>query len=390
MRGDTATAKVMPETEPIDGLERRIAGVAHELRTPLNGLLALADRLLETELANEQRQYVHAMRAAAHHLHAVATDVLDVARLQESQPRLSISAVDMKALFGEIGAPFTARAHAKGVTFSIDAAPDVPGQVMADPVRLRQMIENLIDNAIKVTDRGHVTMNVTATPDTLPDRTRLTFIVADTGPGFAVHETESLFLPFAQGTHSRGGAGLGLALVRGFAEAMDGQAFAANRPEGGASVGFTVSLERVAVREERSKTVTPAPASHGPLRILVAEDNHINRVVIGTILDQFGHHHDMVANGSAALAALTRGGYDLVLMDKNMPVLDGLSATRAIRALPGDKADIPVIGVTAGAFAHEIQEFHDAGAETVVTKPISVRALWQAIEEALATARRVA
>jgi CheY-like chemotaxis protein len=391
MRGEGATAKSLHVDEPSDSLERRIAGVAHELRTPLNGLLALAEQLLQTPLSATQRSHVEAMRAAACHLHAVASDVLDVSRLQEAAPTLDSRAIDIGEFFSGIGAPFAARAAAKGLVFEIDIAPDVPRGISGDPVRLRQMVENLADNALKVTDRGEVRVAVTAAPASAPEFTRLTVTVIDTGPGLGTGESDALFAPFVQGIHARGGAGLGLALVRGFAEAMGGATFAADRPQGGAAVGFTVELKALVASEQPDREGTEAPARRkGPLRILVAEDNPVNRVVIGTILDQFGHSHDMVFNGSAAVAAVSRGDYDLVLMDKKMPVLDGLAATRAIRALATRGGTIPVIGVTAGVFKHEIEEFHAAGAEAVVTKPVSVRALWQAIEEALAAARRAA
>jgi CheY-like chemotaxis protein len=390
-RGTSAMAKTLLTDDASGALERRIAGVAHELRTPLNGLLALADKLLTTELDDEQRQYICAMRASAHHLYAVATDVLDVARLQESTPRLDCRIIDMNGLFAEIGAPFAARAAEASILFETEIAPEVPHRLVGDPVRLRQMVENLVDNAFKVTLRGRICLTVTAAPAALPDRTRLTVVVTDTGPGFDGSETETIFMPFTQGTHARGGAGLGLALVRGFAEAMNGSTFATNRPQGGAAVGFSIDLPKAplpVVPADGREAV--APRRRGPLRILVAEDNPVNRVVISTILDQFGHNHDIVANGSAAVAAVARGDYDLVLMDKKMPVLDGLAATRAIRALASKSGTIPVIGLTAGVFDHEIAEFRAAGAEAVVTKPVSVRALWKAIDDALSPARRTA
>lgn len=380
----------VPTEEPLAPLERRIAGVAHELRTPLNGMLALADRLLETALSDEQRQYIHAMRASARHLHAVATDVLDVARLQERSPRLEMCAIDLSEILSDVAAPFAARAAAQGIVFRTEMAPGVPNHVLGDPVRLRQMLENIIDNAMKVTTQGHVALLVTFTSDS-DRRVCLSFIVNDTGPGFAGDDPEDLFALFTQGVHAQGGAGLGLSLVRGFAEAMGGGAFASNLPEGGASVGFSVTLERDPSFQQAFPAANDSvPAlKDGQLRILVAEDNPINRVVIGTILDQFGHQHDMVGDGASALKAIAQVDYDLILMDKKMPILDGLSTTRALCSLPDERSGIPVIGLTAGAFAHEIEDFLSAGARAVVTKPISVRALWKAIDDVL-DVRRIA
>jgi CheY-like chemotaxis protein len=391
MRGKGATIMPVPDEEPMAPLERRIAGVAHELRTPLNGMLALADRLLETPLVDEQRQYIHAMRAAARHLHAVATDVLDVARLQERSPRLESRPIDLGEILSDIGAPFLARAEAQGIGFRAEMAPAVPNHLLGDPVRLRQMIENIVDNAMKVTREGSVCLGVTSSPDS-DGRVCLTFVVDDTGPGFAGDDPEDLFALFTQGVNAQGGAGLGLALVRGFAEAMGGGAFASNRPQGGASVGFSVSLDRDPNYQSMPVAANDAAPERvlGQLRILVAEDNPINRVVIGTILDQFGHAHDMVGDGASALKAIAQSDYDLILMDKKMPILDGLSTTRALCSLPDERSQVPVIGLTAGAFAHEIEDFLGAGARAVVTKPISVRALWKAIDEALGEKRRTA
>ncbi|WP_188410604.1 ATP-binding protein [Agaricicola taiwanensis] len=378
----------VPDDEPVAPLERRIAGVAHELRTPLNGMLALADRLLDTPLSDEQRQYIHSMRAAARHLHAVATDVLDVARLQERSPRLEMGPVDLGEILSDLGAPFSARAAAQGIAFRIEMAPGVPNHLLGDPVRLRQMIENITDNALKVTHEGEVVLQVTSAPDS-ENRVCVTFVVNDTGPGFAGDDPEDLFALFTQGVYAQGGAGLGLALVRGFAEAMGGGAFAGNLPQGGASVGFSVALERDPAYQPAFPAANDAAPlrNDGQLRILVAEDNPINRVVIGTILDQFGHAHDMVGDGASALKAIAQVDYDLILMDKKMPILDGLSTARALCSLPDERARVPIIGLTAGAFAHEIDDFLAAGARAVVTKPISVRALWSAIDDVLGERR---
>lgn len=364
-----------------DAVERRIASVAHEIRSPLNGLIALADTLLGSELTEDQRQLAEGIRAAARHLFAVSRDMLDTARLNDESLRLEPAPFLFDDLMSAIGAAFAARAARKGIKFDIDCAPDIPETLLGDATRLRQMIENLIDNSLKVTDRGGIKLAVTATPGASRERIRLNVTVTDTGPGLAADETESIFRPYQQGAHARGGVGLGLSLVRGLAEAMGGKAFAANREGGGAAVGFTVLLNRTVTKVEVPQA-SPPPRPVGALKILVVEDNPINRVVIGTILDQFGHNHDMVTDGAAAIATMSRQRYDLVLMDRNMPNMDGLAATRAIRVLPDEHATTPVIGVTAGAFPHEIEEFKAAGANAVVTKPISVRALWAAIDDA--------
>lgn len=340
----------------------RIAVAAHEIRTPLGGILALADLILAEDLPDAARDHASALKSAAEHLFGIASSLIGGA------PSRSLEAVDVDALLARVSPPIAARAAVKGLRFKSTRGPGVPDRVMADEKALRQIVDNLADNALRATSKGAIELAIERVAGDAETVT-LNFAVRDTGPGLGA-APDRLFAEYVQGEGPNGAAGLGLALVARLAEDMNGRAEARNRPTGGAEVGVTLRLGAMEC---------PKPDS-GPIRVLVAEDNAINQRVVSTMLDQFGHEHDIVENGAGAVAAVATGAYDLVLMDGVMPTLDGLSATRAIRAMAGPPAKIRIVGLTARAFDHDIEAFLAAGADAVVTKPISVADLWRAID----------
>ncbi|MFD1703202.1 response regulator [Methylopila henanensis] len=364
----TATASLFDDRDAPDPA-RRIAVAAHEIRTPLGGILALAELLLAEELSETARGHASALKASAEHLLGVASTLLGVA---ERAP--TVGELDVDAFLARVAPPIAARAALQRVGFRVTRGAGVPDHVLADEGALRQIVDNLADNALRATERGAIELALERVEgDTASVTLRLS--VRDTGRGLG-DEPQRLFEPFVQGPESRGAAGLGLALVAELAASMDGQAEAANRPAGGAEVGVVLRLG----------AARPAPAGPSP-HVLVAEDNAINRRVIGTLLDHFGLSYDMVTDGEAAVTAVARGGYDLVLMDATMPRLDGLAATRAIRALPAPASGIRIVGVTARAFDDEIAAFERAGVDAVVVKPLSVAELWGAIAPAAPRAK---
>lgn len=357
----SAIASLADESDAPDPAHR-IAVAAHEIRTPLGGILALADLLLAEDLSDVARGHASALKLSAEHLFSVASTLLGaeaaIARVAD---------IEVDGFLARIAPPLAARAGLKNLGFRAVRGPGVPDRVVADEAALRQIVENLADNALRATERGSIELALERLGGDATSVT-LRIVVRDTGPGLG-DAPERLFEPFVQGQGPRGGAGLGLSLVAELAKSMDGGAEASNRRTGGAEVGVSVRLGAI-----------EGPAARGePGRVLVAEDNAINRRVIGTLLEHFGLAFDMVADGAEAVAAVARGGYDLVLMDATMPTLDGLDATRAIRALPGPERAVRVVGVTARAFDDEIAEFMAAGVDDVVTKPISVADLWRAI-----------
>lgn len=348
----------------------RIAVAAHEIRTPIGGILALADLILAEDLTEAARSHINALKASAEHLFDVASGLIGGAA-----PAGTVE-MSLGGFTARVAPPIAARAAMKGLTFRVALAPGVPERVVADEGALRQIIENLADNALRATEVGAIELAIDRVTSDHQSVT-LRFALRDTGLGLGP-DPHRLFAPYVQGDGPSGAAGLGLSLVASLARRMDGRADALNRPGGGAEVSVTVRLGAVA----------GTAAAGGPLKVLVAEDNAVNRRVVGALLERFGHDFDMVDNGAAAVAEAASGAYDLVLMDAVMPTLDGLAATRAIRAMPGAVGQVRIVGLTARAFDHEIASFLAAGADAVVTKPISVAELWRAIDAG--SARRAA
>jgi CheY-like chemotaxis protein len=345
---------------PLSPSERKIEEAAHEIRTPLGGLLALADLLLAEDLTETARGHAEAMKNAARHLLGVATTLLGGA---ES----GAASLDMGQFLDRTAPPIAARAAVQGLSFQMLRGPDVPDRVLAEESWLRQIIYNLADNALRATRSGGIELAIDRVGEDA-NGALVRFAIRDTGPGLG-DDPEALFARYAQGDEP-GAAGIGLSLVERFARRMGGRVEAANRPEGGAEVAAVVRLAAEAV---------PVRLGGSQLKILIAEDNSVNQRVVATILNQFGHAYDIVEDGEAAVTAAATGAYDLVLMDAAMPNLDGLGATRRIRSLATPAAGVRIVGVTARAFAHEIADFIAAGADAVVTKPISVAELWRVI-----------
>ena len=355
-----AAARIADESAAPDAA-RLVALAAHEIRTPLGGVLALADLILAEDLPDAARGHADALKAAAEHLLRVATGLLG--GVGEARP----GALDLALFLPRATAPIAARAALKGLSFGATRGPGVPDRVIVDEAALRRIIDNLADNALRATASGGLEL-VLETSELCREWVTLNLAMRDTGPGLG-ERPERLFEPYVQGDRSVGAAGLGLSVVAELAQGMGGHADARNLPGRGAEISVTLRLG-----------LPPGLAPDGrPFRVLVAEDNAVNQRVVSTLLEHFGHQHDIVETGAAAVAAVAGGTYDLVLMDARMPTLDGLAATRAIRAMEGDAASIRIVGLTANAFDDDLDAFLAAGADAVVTKPISVAELWRAI-----------
>jgi len=353
-----------------------IAIAAHELRTPLGPMLALCDLVLAGPLDETQRARIIALREAAEHLRATATTLLDRARAGADPAVPSRDApVDLAALLDTLAEGYAARARAQGLGWEATREGDFGMSVAGDAVRLRAMVENLADNAFKVTSRGSVRLHAALEPQ--GEGARLRVELHDGGPGLPPGGAEPLFAPYVTGDAAHG-AGLGLAVLRAFAEGMGGRAFARNGEGGGAIFGFEVPLRRATARPESPAAPPVAASPATSLSVLIAEDNPANGQVLSVLVERFGHRPLLVGNGAEALARVEAGGVDLVLMDAEMPVLDGLAATRAIRALPGPLSGVPVIGVTAHG-GEAAARFRDAGADAVIAKPLDVAELLAAI-----------
>ena len=363
-------------------VEATLAELAHEIRTPLTGILALGELLTTSELGKRERGWAAAIKSTAEHLAMLTSLIVDAARADAKGLVLRRELIRPRSLAEALAVSLKARADAKGLQGEVSIAADLPEGVIGDTLRLRGALENLIDNAVKFTERGRVALDVVG-HKAVRGRVRLAFTVSDSGIGLTPAEIKRLFRPFAQASNQTarrfGGAGLGLAFVKRIAKAMGGDLTVASKPGGGSSFRLTVTFDQVAAAavtaERDGASAERAPAPLRPLNILCAEDNPYGRVVLNTILTELGHRADFVGTGAAAVEATARGGYDVVLMDVTLPGLDGLEATRRIRALDRPAGAVLVIGISGRANAADEAAGYAAGMDGYLVKPISPAAL---------------
>jgi CheY-like chemotaxis protein len=372
-----------PRRARADATETALAMLAHEIRTPLNGILALSELIAAADLPARERQWAASVKGAAEHLAALASLVVDGVRAEKRGLVLRAEPFRPRALVEALGATLEARAQAKGLAAEVSIGDDLPELVTGDPVRLRAALENLIDNAVKFTERGRTTFAVASTP-LARGRHRLTVTVSDSGVGLTRQEIARLFRPFRQANadiaRRFGGAGLGLAFVRRIAKAMGGDLTVESRPGRGSTFEMTMVLGAATARVSAAGIAAEArQGASKRLRVLCAEDNPYARVVLNTILVELGHRVDFAGTGESAVAAVNRGGYDIVLMDVTLPVMDGLAATRAIRALPGQAAGVPIIGISGHTGRGDKEAAMAAGMNAFLAKPVSPAALAQAL-----------
>jgi CheY-like chemotaxis protein len=357
-----------------DAVETALAGLAHEIRTPLNGILALSELIAAADLPEREREWATQVRAAAEHLAQLATLVVDGVRANRRGLVLRPQLFSPRALADSVGATLGARAEAKGLSADIVIALDLPEQVLGDGVRLRAALENLADNAVKFTERGRVAFTLRAATEAR-GRYRLMFEVTDSGIGLSAKEIARLFRPFVQANEDVarrfGGAGLGLVFVRRLAKAMGGEFDVESVPGRGSRFRLSVVVKEAPASPARTRDAVKAAAGAKDLRVLCAEDNVFARAVLRTVLTELGHRVDFAGTGEDAVAAVTRGGYDLVLMDVTLPGMNGLEATRAIRALEGSAARVPIVGVSGRTEPRDAEAAKAAGMNGFLAKPVS-------------------
>lgn len=357
-------------------IEVALAGIAHDIRTPLTGILALAELLASSDLGERERQWAQAVKSGAEHLAAITTLIVDAARAEAAGLTLRHEPFSPRRLVEAVGRALTARAATKGLKADIAIARDLPAMVAGDEMRLRAALENLVDNAVKFTERGVVTLAANAEP--AGKRVRLIFSVSDSGIGLSKQDVARLFKPFAQANEDVarrfGGTGLGLVFVKRLAHAMDGDLAVTGAPGRGSTFRLMVVVEPAA-RAAAGSSATRAARS---LRVLCAEDNPYGRVVMNTILTELGHRADFVENGEAAVKAAASEAYDVILMDAALPLIDGLEATRRIRALPGASARTPIIGISGRTESGEAAA-RAAGMNAYFAKPVSPGRLAEAL-----------
>jgi len=365
-------------------MEAALAGIAHDIRTPLTGIVALAELLSASDLGARERGWADAIKSGADHLAQIATLLVDAVRSDTKGLVVRAEAFSPRLLAESVSAALASRAGSKSVATETIVG-DLPALVSGDALRLRTALENLADNAVKFTHAGSIRFTA-GTGKAARGRLRLIFTFSDTGIGLSATEVKRLFRPFAQASDDvarrYGGAGLGLVFVRRIARAMGGDLTVASKPGKGSTFTLTALVEPAdAVGAGAAAERGGAGAS---LKILCAEDNPYGRVVMNTILKALGHRADFVDSGEAAVKAAARGGYDAVLMDINLPDIDGLEATRRIRALPGKAGQVTVIGISGRGHTRDEDAARAAGMNVYLTKPVSPSQL----AEALATIPR--
>lgn len=374
-----------------------LATVSHEIRTPMNAIVSAANLLARSRLNRAQREQVEMLKDANDVLLSLLNDVLDLSRIEAGKMAIEPAAMDLPRTLEGLHRLWSARAADKGLELRLEVEAGAPHRVVLDPLRLKQILSNLISNAVKFTEAGTVTVRLAVDEATTPPR--LVFEVTDTGVGIPPEALQRLFGAFEQAgagaARKHGGSGLGLAISRRLAAMMDGSLDVESAPGRGST--FRLTLPLVQAGDEASPAEAEGEQDAGPdalrgLAVLVAEDHPVNRRVLELLLTPLGCQLTFCEDGAQAVEVAGVQAFDAILMDMQMPVLDGVEATRRIKAGQGPNCAAPVIALTANALDHHRAEWATVGVQAFVSKPIDPRELIGALADAgrAVQARRVA
>jgi len=369
-----------------------LANMSHEIRTPMNGVLGVTELLLRSELPDKQKKLIRTIESSGENLLFIINDILDFSKIEAGKLELDMADFDLPNLIDNINDFFKLKAKDKGLTLSSNVLPDVPRMVTGDAVRLRQILTNLIGNAVKFTREGSVTVTVGLVEKT-DSANLIRFEVSDTGIGLQTEEQLGIFGAFAQAdsssTRKFGGTGLGLTITRQLVELMDGAITARGESGVGSCFEFIISLQSCKRQSEElslsktSKQQDDAELIQFDCRILVAEDNPINQTVVEGMLELFGCSIDLANNGVEAILAYHPGKYDLIFMDCQMPKLDGYNATREIRSLEAKTKGkrVPIVALTAHVMSSDVEYCLNVGMDDHLGKPLQLGSLLRVLEK---------